>query len=364
MGRIHAPKCAYKNRVVMRYDRLMEIITKKLKDLKPYNNNPRQNDEAVEYVARSIAEFGFKVPIVIDKDNVIVCGHTRYKASQNLGLKEVPCIVADDLNPEQIKAFRLADNKVAELSEWDYEALDMELESIFDIDMENFGFEFEDKWLEHEKNAETTQERVERILNLDKASYKGDGKYDIPSLEPVTEIPEITEWKGFNYVLSDDSEDKSHTGIHFFIDDYQFERLWNNPEAYVEKLKEYGCVATPDFSPYADMPHVCQLFNHYRKHWIGAFLQQNGVTVIPTIRASRDERSLEWYLDGEPKGGIVIISSMWTAKDDDRDYFLREYNGMYETLTPKKIFVYGNEVEGLQGNIEYVKSFTRGRFDG
>ena len=89
----------------------MQIVNKKVEELKPYVNNPRFNDDAVEYVANSIKEFGFKVPIVIDKNNEIVAGHTRYKASLALGLDEVPCIVADDLNEEQIKAFRLADNK-------------------------------------------------------------------------------------------------------------------------------------------------------------------------------------------------------------------------------------------------------------
>ena len=118
----------------------MEIINKKVNDLKPYENNPRFNDEAVEYVANSIKEFGFKVPIIIDKNNVIVAGHTRYKASLELGLKEVPCIVADDLNDEQVKAFRLADNKVSEKSSWNYELLDEELKEILNIDMDEFGF--------------------------------------------------------------------------------------------------------------------------------------------------------------------------------------------------------------------------------
>ena len=118
----------------------MEIINKKIEELKPYENNPRFNDDAVEYVANSIKEFGFKVPIVIDKDNTIVAGHTRYKASIKLGLDEVPCIVADDLNEEQIKAFRLADNKVSEKAEWDFNMLDAEIADL-DIDMEDFGFE-------------------------------------------------------------------------------------------------------------------------------------------------------------------------------------------------------------------------------
>ena len=129
----------------------MDIVEKKLADIKPYEKNPRKNDNAVDEVANSIKEFGFKVPIVIDKDNVIVCGHTRYKASKKLGLEVVPCVVADDLTEEQIKAYRLADNKVSELAEWDIDLLGEELEDIFDIDMSDFGFDL----LEDEPTAPT-----------------------------------------------------------------------------------------------------------------------------------------------------------------------------------------------------------------
>ena len=101
----------------------MEIIEKKVTELKEYENNPRNNDEAVEAVAESISQFGFKVPIIIDREGVIIAGHTRRKAAEFLGLQSVPCIIADDLTPEQIKAFRLADNKTAELADWDFEAL-------------------------------------------------------------------------------------------------------------------------------------------------------------------------------------------------------------------------------------------------
>lgn len=118
----------------------MEIKYKKLEELKPYENNPRINDDSVEYVMNSIQQFGFKVPIVIDKNNVIIAGHTRYKASKELGLIEVPCIVADDLTDEQVKAYRLADNKVSENSYWNYEKLDEELSDIIDIDMSMFDF--------------------------------------------------------------------------------------------------------------------------------------------------------------------------------------------------------------------------------
>ena len=118
----------------------MNITHNTLDELIPYANNPRDNDDAVDYVAESIKEFGFKVPIIIDKDNVIVAGHTRYKACEKLGINEVPCIIADDLTEEQIKAFRLADNKVAEIATWDFEKLELEL-STLEMDMELFGFE-------------------------------------------------------------------------------------------------------------------------------------------------------------------------------------------------------------------------------
>ena len=121
----------------------MEIIEKKIEDITPYEKNPRRNDKAVDAVANSIKEFGFKVPIVIDKDGIIVAGHTRYKAAKKLRMKSVPCIVASDLTNEQIKAFRLSDNRTAELAEWDMELLTEELDDILNIDMSEFGFDIE-----------------------------------------------------------------------------------------------------------------------------------------------------------------------------------------------------------------------------
>ena len=107
-----------------------KIILKSVDEIIPYANNPRRNDKAVNAVAESIKQFGFKQPIVIDGGGVVVCGHTRLKADKKLGIKTVPCIVAEDLTPEQIKAYRLADNKTAELAEWDMELLPLELDDL------------------------------------------------------------------------------------------------------------------------------------------------------------------------------------------------------------------------------------------
>lgn len=123
----------------------MQIVDKNIKELIPYSKNPRKNDEAVEAVANSIKEFGFKVPIVIDSENNVVCGHTRLKAAKKLKMDSVPCVIADDLTEEQIKAFRLAENKVGELAEWDFDLLGEELDGILDIDMSDFGFMDDDE---------------------------------------------------------------------------------------------------------------------------------------------------------------------------------------------------------------------------
>lgn len=122
---------------------MQQIVNVTLEQIIPYENNPRNNDTAVNKVADSIKEFGFKVPIIVDKDSVIIAGHTRYKAAKKLGLKEVPVIRAEDLTPEQVKAFRIMDNKSSELATWDYETLLQEIEALKldDYNLEFTGFE-------------------------------------------------------------------------------------------------------------------------------------------------------------------------------------------------------------------------------
>lgn len=140
----------------------MKVIDKKITYLKEYEKNPRHNESAVDAVAASIKEFGFKVPIIIDSDGVIIAGHTRLKAAQQLGLKSVPCIVADDLTPDLVKAFRLADNKTAELASWDFSALESELaelnESDLDFDMSDFGFDNDSLELDELEDIELPRE--------------------------------------------------------------------------------------------------------------------------------------------------------------------------------------------------------------
>lgn len=170
------------------------LIYVNIDDLKPYENNPRINDKAVDSVAKSIEEFGFKVPIVVDKNNVIVAGHTRWKASKKLGLDEVPVIVADDLTDDQIKAFRLADNKVGELADWDFSKLEEELANI-EMDMTKFDFNMKELEKEFAKNREV----VEDDFDIDEAIESID--------EPICQMGDI--WQlGNHRLMCGDSTDK------------------------------------------------------------------------------------------------------------------------------------------------------------
>ena len=122
---------------------MINIVMKKVDEIVPYEKNPRFNDNAVDAVAASIKEFGFKVPIVIDKDNVVVAGHTRLRGAKKLGLTEVPCIIASDLTPEQVQAYRIADNKTGEIAEWNYDLLPVEIKELQekDFDLSLLGFD-------------------------------------------------------------------------------------------------------------------------------------------------------------------------------------------------------------------------------
>jgi hypothetical protein len=130
----------------------MNIQHLKLAELRPYERNPRKNDAAVGPVAESIQQYGFLVPLVITGENEIIAGHTRYKAAKRLKLKTVPCVVADELSPEQIKAFRLVDNKTAEFAEWDAELLPLELADIA-VDLSAFGFDLPEDGEPEEKQG-------------------------------------------------------------------------------------------------------------------------------------------------------------------------------------------------------------------
>ena len=165
----------------------MNIKEIKIEEIKPYENNPRNNEAAVQYVKNSIEQFGFKVPIVLDKNNIIVTGHTRYQAAIELGMKKVPCLIADDLTEKQIQAFRIADNKTQEKASWDFDKLTQEILSLeTDFNFTDYGFgEFEldvlrnltdfDETMENSTDTAEGKVRKGSEINIDEYS---DSKFE------------------------------------------------------------------------------------------------------------------------------------------------------------------------------------------
>ena len=329
----------------------MEIQIKKLSEIIPYDKNPRKNDEAVKYVAESIKQFGFKVPIVIDKNNVIVTGHTRLKAAKQLKLKTVPCVIADDLTDEEVKAFRLADNKVSEAAEWDFDLLFDELDDLIDFDMEAFGFELpEDEEEEREEEKVNERERTNSAYNLAEFDENNcEGFYQMPTIEGVDHIP--TDLIGFNYALTSDNHE---SGIHFYVDDYQFERVWNQPQTYIGKLSEFDCILTPDFSLYLDMPMAMKIWNTYRSRLIGQMAQRLGIIVIPTVSWCERE-TFDFCFDGLPKHSTLSISTIGVKNSEEgMELWKAGVDEMIRRLQPKRLLIYGGKIEHDYGDIETI----------
>lgn len=177
----------------------------------------------------------------------------------------------------------------------------------------------------------------------------------IPKTEPVEEC-NVRQWLPFNVAVN--REIDRSVGIHMFLHDYQLERLWNTPNKYIPMLQKAGAVCSPDFSMYTDTPRALNLYNHYRKHWLAAFWQAKGITVIPTICWS-DIQSFEWCFDGEPEESVVTVSSIGVVKDQEaRTLFVNGYRRMLAVLKPSQILFMGNVPEECTGNIVTMERFT------
>ena len=202
-------------------------------------------------------------------------------------------------------------------------------------------------------------EHKQRYENLHHGFFTGTGRYGIPVLNGTsrTEFPELV---SFNYART--ASGKEEKGVHFFIDDYQFARVWNRPTDYLALLSKYKVVFAPDFSLYSDIPEAMQIYNHYRKHWCAAYWELNGIEVVPTICWS-GEKSFEWCFDGDPIGGTVAVSSVGTQRSREaKAAFLRGYNEMMKRLKPLAVVFYGSVPNECEGNIIHIDAFQN-KFD-
>lgn len=193
------------------------------------------------------------------------------------------------------------------------------------------------------------QNTIQQYNLLEYNATRTDGRYHIPMLEPVDHVP--SKLQGFNYVLN---KPNYSAGVHFFLDDYQFERIWKRPDFYIDKLADFDCVLTPDFSLYTDMPVAMQLWNVYRSRLIGQIMQNWGYTVIPTVSWATKE-SYEFCFDGLPHDSTVAISTIGVKQRKERFALWKDgVDAMIEKVSPKRILVYGGKVDYDYKGIDVV----------
>lgn len=201
-----------------------------------------------------------------------------------------------------------------------------------------------------------TQTRIQEqnIHNLAYAWFDAEGEYDIPKMLPVhVDDLESIPIQGFNYALKE--QHPENLGVHFFLHDYQFERVWKYPDRYTDVLKRFAYVLSPDFSPCTGMPKSLKIFNIYRKMWCGRYWQKHGMKVIPTITWGNDE-DLEWCLDGVPKYSTVAISTMGEGRWANYKALKRNWDYIMDKLEPETILLYGKDLSNeLEGNIVFKR---------
>ncbi len=338
----------------------------------PYSKNAKKHPaEQVKLIANSIREFGFRQPIVVDSNNVVIIGHGRLLAAKRLKLDKVPVTMIDNLTEDQIKALRLADNSVAE-SDWNITLLNEELADI-DMDMSDFGLSLDldedDESEDNESDEEEDDDEYDINLmppavshnvfeNQELRQFPINNYYGIPVLYPT----QTTGDKFLRFMDWNEVDDPENYIAHFYYDDFKFMQAWRNPDKYVEKLRKFKAVICPDFSSYTDFPIVLQILGAYRRNWCGAYWQSLGIDMIPDVQWGDNEETYKWCFEGIPENATVAISSLGVSGKNEwngteGDWFKRGFDEMVKRLHPTTILWYGNKVDGCEGNIIHIPSY-------
>ena len=282
----------------------------------------------------------------VDENNMIIEGHGRYEALKQLGVKQVPCIELNNMTEEQKKAYILVHNKLNMDTGFDVDILNDELLSIDTINMSDFDLEikFDDIFKENERHRTNDTYNLGIMDNENTSEF-----WQMPMIKNDNFIP--SKLIGFNYAKT--SKEKN-VAIHFYLDDYQFERLWNKPEEYVDILKQYECILSPDFSLYMDMPMPMKIWNIYRSRLIGQYYQSQGIKVIPTLSWAEEE-TFEFCFEGIPKGSIVSISTIGVKKNKEAlKIWKAGVDELIRRIEPSTILIYGGKLDYDYGDIKVI----------
>ena len=335
----------------------MRIEKKRIEELNPASYNPRKDlrpgDAEYEKLRRSIEEFGYVEPVIWNEaTGNVVGGHQRLKVLQELGETEIECVILN-LSEAQEKALNVALNRIS--NDWDDEKLRTLLDQLqkTEIDVTLTGFDIEDidAMFHEEADDEDDEEGYygderEKTFNFYRLNEydpeRAVGYYNLPTLKACHYVPD--ELIGFNYVKSWKGS-REGIGVHFFLDDYQFERLWTQPFVNIERLRGFSCVLMPDFSTYADMPMAMQIWNVYRMRLIGQVMQDAGLNVIPILRTLGDD-TIDWCLEGIEPGGVYANSTVGITREDKefKEMCYRELEAVKRILKPECIVLYGNDI--------------------
>ena len=338
----------------------MRIEKKKLSELIPATYNPRNiSKKELEKLKTSIKEFGYIEPIIWNATTgKVVGGHQRLKALTELGYDEIECIVIE-CSEDREKALNVMLNKVS--GTWNKNKLYELLKGLNNVSLSGFNevevtdFYFNQNIREKLKYGGDERERTYNFYRLNE--YHDDrveGKYQMPALQACHYIPENL--ISFKYVKNIEKI-PPNCGVHFFVDDYQFERFWSSPNKIIARLSRFACTFTPDFSLYIDMPLPMKMWNIYRSRLLGQMMQDAGLQVIPTLTWA-DEETFQFCFDGIASGGVVAVSNIGVMRDTQLQEIWRA--GMriaMKKLKPECILFYG-----YNRNIDFDFGDTKVKF--
>lgn len=344
----------------------MKLESVDIRKLKPAKYNPRVNlqpgDPEFEKIRRSIKHFGYVDPIIVNEDGTVIGGHQRLKVLEDLGYTQID-VIRVRISKRDEKALNIALNKID--GSWDMPMLadlmqDLNAEE-YDLSLTGFDAEAIDELLgvkddddgPGSKERGNARENTYRQYNMHLLDDDYDGFYEMPLIHAEQHIPD--KLIGFNYAKSSDD---TGAGIHCFVDDYQFERLWNSPEQYTEMLSKYDCVLSPDFSLYMDMPMAMKIWNIFRSRTIGHYWQQEGLRVIPTISWA-EPATFAFCFDGIERGGTVAVSTIGVKREDDAFQIWKAgMDEMIKVIQPSAILVYGGVLEYSYSKGIQIKNYS------